>query len=227
MDDLRLELPLGWKPGFMTALARLYASGSDPLAAAGRGTLATLATVDRLAARVDHSVIERPGVYPSALLSQLELVARLIKAEVGLEAAVLTQGGWDTHLSQIKEIERPMLNLGWALQAFVDALGDRIDRVTLVVLSEFGRRIAPNGAGGTDHGRGSVALVLGGGIRGGKVYARWPGLAPDALDRDGNLRVTTDFRDVLAEIVDRRLGNPHVDRIFPGYAPNYLGFAAG
>jgi uncharacterized protein (DUF1501 family) len=225
LEDLRLELPVGWKPGFMTALARLYAPGPNPLASVGRGTLSTLAEVDRLSTRLEPPV-EWPDVVPSVLGSQLQLVARLIKAEVGLEAAVLAQGGWDTHLAQAKEIERPMRTLAGALRVFVDALGDHIDRVTVVVLSEFGRRVAPNGAGGTDHGRGSAALVLGGGIRGGKVYARWPGMAADALDHDGNLPVTTDFRDVLAEIVDRRLRNPHVDRIFPDYTPNYLGFAA-
>ena len=213
LEDLRLELPTDWKPGFMTALARLYASGSGPLAAAGRGTLATLAAVDRLSTHVDPPKAP-PGVEPSALWKQLELVSRLIKAEVGLEAAVLTQGGWDTHLSQVKEIHWPMHDLAWALRVFADNLGNTIDRVTVVVISEFGRRVAPNGAGGTDHGRGSVALVLGGGIRGGKVYSRWPGLA-EALDADGNLPVTTDFRDVLAEIVDRRLRNPHLDHVFP------------
>jgi uncharacterized protein (DUF1501 family) len=225
LEDLRLELPLNWKPGFMTALARLYAPGPNPLAAIGRGTLATLAEVDRLSTRLDPTVV-RPDITPSVLGRQFELVARLIKAEVGLEAAVLSQGGWDTHLSQAKEIERPMRTLAEGLQVFVDTLGDHIDRVTVVVLSEFGRRVAPNGAGGTDHGRGSAALILGGGIRGGKVYARWPGMAADALDHDGNLPVTTDFRDVLAEIVDRRLGNPKVDQVFPDYKPNYLGFTA-
>jgi uncharacterized protein (DUF1501 family) len=226
LEDLRLELPLDWKPGFMTALARLYASGPNPLAAIGRGTLATLATVDRLATRVDP-VKDPREVSPTVLGRQFQLVARLIKAEVGLEAAVLTQGGWDTHVGQTKGIERPMRTLAGGLQAFVDALGDHIDRVTVVVLSEFGRRVAPNGAGGTDHGRGTVALVLGGGIRGGKVYARWPGMAADALDHDGNLPVTTDYRDVLAEIVDRRLRNPYLDRVFPDYTPDYLGFTAG
>jgi uncharacterized protein (DUF1501 family) len=227
LEDLRLELPVGWKPGFMTALARMYASGSSPLAAAGRGTLAALSDVDRLVSRVDAGRTQSPNEFTAVLIDQLQLVARLIKADVGLEAAVLTQGGWDTHLSQVKEIKRPMLGLAWALRYFVDSLGERIDRVTVVVVSEFGRRVAPNGAGGTDHGRAGAAMILGGKIRGGKVYTRWPGIAADALDHDGNLPVTTDFRDVLAEIVDRRLGNPHVDRVFPGYSPNYLGFTSG
>jgi uncharacterized protein (DUF1501 family) len=225
LEDLRLQVPLDWPPGFMGALKRLYATGSDPLAAAGRGALATLAEVERLSTRLDDP--PQQTLYPpTPLMQQLHLVGRLIRSSVGLEAAVLSLGGWDTHLTEIKSIERPMYALASGLRTFVDALGDHIQRVTIVVLSEFGRRVAPNGAGGTDHGRASAALVLGGNIRGGKVYSRWPGMDTDALDRDGNLAVTTDFRDVLAEIIDRRLGNANLAHIFPGYTPNYLGFTA-
>jgi uncharacterized protein (DUF1501 family) len=135
-------------------------------------------------------------------------------------------GGWDTHLAQTKAIKLPMATLAGGLRTFVDELGEDIERVTVVVLSEFGRRVAPNGADGTDHGRASAALVVGGGIRGGKVYSRWPGMDSHSLDGDGNLAVTTDFRDVLAEVIDRRLGNSELGTIFPGYTPKYLGFTA-
>ncbi len=118
-----------------------------------------------------------------------------------------------------------MQSLAQGLQGFSQDLGDRMRRVVVVVMSEFGRRIAPNDAGGTDHGRASAMLLVGGGIRGGKVYGHWPGLATDDLDEQGNLRVTTDYRDVLAEIVDRRLKNTAIDRVFPGLRPKYLGFA--
>jgi uncharacterized protein (DUF1501 family) len=225
-EDLRLELPLAWKPGFMTALGRLYAGGPDPLTVMGRSALSTLAEVDRLSSRLDQTVVESP-YRPSPMMRQFNLVSQLIKAKVGLEAAVLSLGGWDTHLAQTKQIESPMVALAGGLRTFVDSLGDDIERVTIVVLSEFGRRVAPNGAGGTDHGRASAALVLGGGIRGGKVYTRWPGMGSDSLDRDGNLPVTTDFRDVLAEVIERRLGNTDLAPIFPGYTPNYLGFTTG
>ncbi|HTU24853.1 MAG TPA: DUF1501 domain-containing protein [Pirellulales bacterium] len=225
LEEMRIELPVDWKPGFMTALARLYGSGSNPLSAIGRGTLATLADLDRLSSEVGANAGPHWDTH-SPLGRQLQLVAKLVRAEVGLEAAVLTQLGWDSHVSQAAQIDGPMRALAEALRVFVDELGDRIDRVTVVVISEFGRRVAPNGAGGTDHGRASAALVLGGNIQGGKVYSRWPGLSADALDRDGNLPVTTDFRDVLAEIIERRLGNAGIDRVFPGYQPNYLGFTA-
>ncbi len=135
LEDMRLEIPLDWKPGFMTALARLYSKGSNPLAASGRGTLATLRDVDRLASRLDPVRPPSANLYSAVLIDQLRLVGRLIKAEVGLEAAVLSQGGWDSHLSQIKELEHPMRSLAWGLRWFVDDLGDHIDRVTVVVLS--------------------------------------------------------------------------------------------
>ena len=94
--------------------------------------------------------------------------------------------------------------------------------VVVVVIFEFGRHIILNGAGGTEHGRATAMLIAGGGIRGGKVYGRWPGLAPDELDEQGNLRVTTDYRDVLAEIVDRRLKSAAVATAFPDFDPEYL-----
>jgi uncharacterized protein (DUF1501 family) len=94
-------------------------------------------------------------------------------------------------------------------------------RVTVVVMSEFGRRLAENGSSGTDHGHGNVMFLLGGGVNGGQVFTRWPTLAPEALD-DGDLAITTDYRDVLAEMVTRRLHNNALDNVFPGYRPAQL-----
>jgi uncharacterized protein (DUF1501 family) len=163
---------------------------------------------------------------PDQFGSHLCQVAQLIKADMGLEAAVLGLADWDSHISQEKFLKGVMQSLAQGLQGFVQDLGEQMRRVVIVVMSEFGRRVAPNGAGGTDHGRASAMLVVGGGIRGGKVYGRWPGLAVDELDGQGNLRVTTDYRNVLAEIVDRRLKNPRLDRVFPGLKPSYLKFTA-
>ena len=94
--------------------------------------------------------------------------------------------------------------------------------VTVVTMSEFGRRAHENGSGGTDHGHGNVMFLMGGGVNGGQVHTRWPGLAPAALD-DGDLAITTDYRDVLAEVVTRRLLNPALDQVFPGYTPGAVG----
>jgi uncharacterized protein (DUF1501 family) len=225
LADFRVEVPAGWDPGFSRVLRQMYAPGNDLASIAGRGTLATIAVLQRLA----NSTYQPAN---SAIYSQdtfgdhLSQVAQLIKADVGLEAAVLGFADWDSHVSQVDFLAGVMQSLAQGLQGFAQDLGEHMRRVVVVVMSEFGRRVAPNDAGGTDHGRASAMLVIGGGIRGGKVYGRWPGLAADELDEQGNLRVTTDYRDVLAEIVDRRLKNPRLDRVFPGLKPNYLNFTA-
>jgi uncharacterized protein (DUF1501 family) len=112
-----------------------------------------------------------------------------------------------------------------ALAAFYKDLGERMSSVTVVTMSEFGRTFAENGSNGTDHGYGNAMFVLGGGIRGKKVYAQWPGLAREQLDRFGDLKVTTDYRDVLAEIVSVRMLNSRLSSVFPGFSPSFLGLA--
>jgi uncharacterized protein (DUF1501 family) len=153
----------------------------------------------------------------------------MIKADLGMEVACLDAGGWDTHAAQggpEGQMAGLLGDLAASLQAFATDLADRIGRITVVVMSEFGRRAHENASGGTDHGDGNCMLLLGGGIVGGRVHGRWPGLAPDALSGPGDLAATTDFRTVLAEIVERRLGNPAIGEIFPGFAPPaYLGVA--
>lgn len=143
-----------------------------------------------------------------------------------MEAAVVGFGGFDTHSAQggaDGQLAVLLARLARALAAFAADLHDRLNRITVVVLSEFGRRVAENGSGGTDHGSGGVALVLGGGLQGG-VHGIWPGLSDDVLD-DGDLMVATDTRSVLAEVVRGRLGNTATDRIFPGFTPVPLGLA--
>ena len=223
--DFRLELPAGWNPGFIESLRKLYARGTDLVSSAGRGTLETLATFERLAKSLPRS--QPIGDYPTDGFGRhLRQVAQLVKAEVGLEAAVLGIDGWDTHISQAKELVNPMRSLAENLQGFVADLEDHIRRVVVVVISEFGRRIVPNDGGGTDHGRATAMLVLGGGIRGGKVYGTWPGLASQELDEQGNLRVTTDYRHVLAEILERRLKCTALRQVFPDFQPDYLQLTA-
>jgi uncharacterized protein (DUF1501 family) len=149
----------------------------------------------------------------------LQQVAQLVKAQVGLEVACLDLGGWDTHEQQgtLDGVFNALLGaLARGLQAFYTDLADHMAGVTVVVMSEFGRRIAENASRGTDHGHGNVMFLLGGGVNGGQVFSRWPGLAPEALN-DGDLAITTDYRDVLAEVVARRLRNPALGEVFPGY----------
>ncbi len=171
------------------------------------------------------------GTYPEGRLgAQLADVARLVKADLGLRVATVDVGGWDMHSGLgTAEPGRWMYDqvaeLSAALAAFAADLGPALDRVCLVTLSEFGRRVQQNGSGGVDHGYGNAVLVMGGGVRGGKVHGRWPGLAEGQLEA-GDLAVTTDYRDVLAELLSVRCGVPSAaSTVFPGLRAAPLGLA--
>lgn len=191
-----------------TALSALYAGAPATLAAPARATLGALATMNPL--RAAGYTPANGAAYPQGAVGDaLRDLARLIKARVGLRAVTVDVGNWDMHSDLGRSdggwMFRQLTELGQALAAFHRDLGAQMQDVTLVTLSEFGRRVAQNGSGGLDHGHGNVSLVLGGGVRGGKVYGRWPGLAPAALD-NGDLAGTTDYRTVLAEALERRAG---------------------
>lgn len=208
------------------ALAALYA-GDGRLDAKGRETLNLLDTLDAL--DPTHYTPAHGAQYPRSDFGLgLRQVAMLIKAQVGLEVACLDIGGWDTHINQGGS-EGALANLLHDLAAGLAALHadlrDEADNLLVVTLSEFGRRAQENGGGGTDHGHGSLMLLLGGGVEGGRVHGTWPGLEREHLVGPGDLAVTTDYRDVLGELVRRRLGNPHVGDVFPGYAPTFRGIA--
>ncbi len=172
--------------------------------------------------------------YPNGRLGQsLQQIARLIKADVGLEVAFTDVGGWDTHVNEVaqKPSQGQLANLlndfGQSIAAFYQDLGDRMADVTLVTMSEFGRTARENGNRGTDHGHANAMFVLGGDIAGGKIYGEWPGLGDGQLYEDRDLNLTTDFRDVLGELVTRHLGNREIANVFPGYQdPKYRGLIA-
>ncbi len=155
----------------------------------------------------------------------LKQIAQLIKADVGLELASVDLGGWDTHEGQGTldgEFNTLLSELSQGLYAFYTDLSDYMQNISVVTMSEFGRRVEENGSNGTDHGHGNVMFVMGGGVKGGQVFCDWPGLGQDALD-DGDLAITTDYRDVLAEIVQGRLLNPAIADIFPKHNVKPLG----
>ena len=161
--------------------------------------------------------------YPGGRLGQsLMQIARLIKAGVGLEVAFTDAGGWDTHVNEVGstpgsgQLANLLGNFAQALAAFYQDLGDRLEDVAVVTMSEFGRTARENGNRGTDHGHANVMFAFGGAIRGGKVYGEWPGLAPEQLYENRDLALTTDFRDVLGELVYKHLGNNALDAVFPG-----------
>ena len=184
-------------------------------------TIDTLQQLDASNYRPHTDVEYPPGEYGMAL----QQVAQLIKADVGLEVACIDIGGWDTHEQQgtREGMLRALLDsLARGLSAFYADLGDHMQNITLLAMSEFGRRVQENSSQGTDHGHGNIMFLMGGGIVGGQVFSRWPTLAPEALD-DGDLAITTDYRDVLAEVLQGRLLNPAVSEIFPNYTPTKLG----
>ena len=159
--------------------------------------------------------------YPTGRFGRsLQQIAQLIKSGVGVEIAFADIGGWDTHQAQggvQGQLARRFDELGRGLRALYDDLGDRMADVVVVTMSEFGRTVAENGSGGTDHGHANCVMVMGAGVRGGRVLGDWPGLDPEQLYQRRDLAVTTDFRDVFAEIVARHLGAGKLDEIFPGH----------
>ena len=157
-------------------------------------------------------------------------IAQLVKADVGLEVAFADMQGWDTHVGQGAERGQLALRLrefGGVLAAFARDLGDKMADVVVITMSEFGRTVAENGNRGTDHGHATAMLVLGGGVRGGRAYGRWPGLAPDRRFEGRDLAVTTDFRSLFTEVATRHLAVA-ASPLFPGFtaAPAALGLFA-
>jgi uncharacterized protein (DUF1501 family) len=159
--------------------------------------------------------------YPSTPFGQaLKQIAQLTKADVGLEVAFADIGGWDTHVNQgaaAGQLGNRLDDFARSIAALATDLGDALDDTVILTMSEFGRAVGENGNRGTDHGHGNAMLVVGGGVRGGRVYGKWPGLAVEQRYDRRDLAVTTDFRDVFGEIVTRHLGVADARGIFPGY----------
>jgi uncharacterized protein (DUF1501 family) len=174
---------------------------------------------------------ENGAAYPrSAYGEALRQIAQLVKADVGLEVAFAESGQWDHHVNEggaTGQIANRLDDFSRGLSALATDLGTRMEDVIILTMSEFGRAVAENGNRGTDHGHGNAMFAIGGAVRGGKVYGKWPGLAPEQRFEGRDLAVTTDFRDVFGEIVVRHLGVKDAAAIFPGYAikpGNFPGF---
>jgi len=165
---------------------------------------------------------ERGAEYPRSQFGQrLKEIAQLIKADVGMEIAFADVGGWDTHVNQGAangQLAGRLRDFADSIAALVTDLGDRMDDVVILTMSEFGRTARDNGNGGTDHGHAGAMFVIGGGVKGHKVHGRWPGLEPEQLYEGRDLALTTDFRAVFAEVVTKHLGASRLDAVFPGYA---------
>ena len=202
--------------GMLRALSSLYAMEHNALGEAARHTVDALHRLERLAS-APRSITATD--YPRDDFGEaLRQTAQLVRAGVGLEAATIDLGGWDSHFTQTQLIEPAMDRLARGLAAFRRDLGSDMARTTVVVMTEFGRRVAENSALGTDHGRASVMFAVGGGVQGGRVLGGWPGLGPDALEGPGDLPVRTNYRNVLASILSSMADPTVVARAFPGFA---------
>jgi len=190
----------------------------------GQDTLSIMDTLQTLDPLTYKSA--RDAKYPETEFGlALKQTAMLIKAEVGLEVSAIDVGGWDTHFAQGSasgQMPNLMKDLAEGLAAFHADMFDHMNHLTTVTMSEFGRRASENGSLGTDHGHGSMMMVLGGNVDGGKVHGQWPGLGEGQLIGPGDLAVTTDYRDVLSEVLPKRLNNPATNEIFPEYQPKIL-----
>jgi uncharacterized protein (DUF1501 family) len=208
IDELRLgesERPLA------APLARLY-DDDALLGRSAREALRALDTVERLR---EKPIPPAAGAHygDDDFSTGLRLVAQLVKSDLGVRAACVDLPGWDSHALQAQTVEPLMRSLATGLTAFSSDLGQELARTSVVVMTEFGRRVGENSALGTDHGRGSVMLVLGGGTKGG-VRGPWPGLEPARLEGPGDVPVATDYRDVLASVLTRHGARP--EAVFPG-----------
>jgi uncharacterized protein (DUF1501 family) len=214
IDDLStFELSSQLSP----VLERLYARSADPrLKAQGSGVFEAIRRIESI--RQQRYTPSNNAGYQGAFGTRLRQLAALIKSNVGVEVAFIDLDGWDHHANENEQMWRMLREFGSGLSAFARDLGDRMSDVVIVTMSEFGRTAAENGNQGTDHGHGGVMMVLGGGVRGGTVYGRWPGLEPEELFEERDLAVTTDYRDVLSEIVRGHLGQQPAE-VFPDFVP--------
>lgn len=206
--------------GMEGAFQALYASTSDPmLSSTARETFSAAKTLKQIG---NQGYLPDNGArYPAGPFGRhMQEVAQLIKADLGLEIAFVDVGGWDHHVNEgnvTGQLAGRLKEFGDALAAFHQDMGGRMANVVVLTMSEFGRTARENGNRGTDHGHANVMFVMGGPVKGGKVYGPWPGLKPHQLNQDRDLALTTDFRDVFAEVVTQHLGTQSASSIFPGF----------
>ena len=221
--DLRSTGSTSNRDKTIAALQALYTGFDHPAAAFASTTLAALNSAHKIATTPYKPVGPYPG---GGFANRLRDVARLVKSKVGLRVATIDLGGWDMHtnLGNVNggDMRNNLDGFAKALAAFATDLGPSLSDVTLVTMTEFGRRVQENGNAGLDHGRGGLMMLLGGGLVGGQVHGKWPGLAPGALD-NGDLAGPNDYRDVLGEVLQRGFGVGDLSKIFPDHPYTRIG----
>jgi uncharacterized protein (DUF1501 family) len=208
-------------PRLFSALKDIYAKEKNALGVAGGDAITAMSKLNEL--RTQEYRPENDAHYPAcAFGAALRRAAQLVKARMGLEAVTLDLDGWDAHFAESALMNPLMRQLAEGLSAFHGDLGSGMDNVTVVVMTEFGRRVYQNVSFGTDHGRGGVMFVLGSDIRGGQVVHQWKGLDPNHLEDPGDLPVAYNYRDVLAPILTRHGGFETMDGFFPAFPVSAL-----
>ncbi len=211
------------------ALQTIWGGAQGPLAeGAAEAVSISKGPGKTLATMADNKAVTYPTVWNAAPFAEpLKSAAKLIRADLGTDVIAIDAGNWDLHTNYGTlawgNMQSNIDGFAQALAAFLDDLGPLRSRVTVVTISEFGRRVSENGSQGFDHGWGNMMLLAGAGVKGGKYYGSWPGLGPSAL-AEGDLKVTTDYRSVLGEIVNRRFPDRSVSQLFPGLTYSPLGF---
>ena len=202
-------------------LEALYRTGSSDVVHASGAEMFEAVKMLR-AANPQRYQPERGAEYPRSQFGQrLREIAQLVKANVGLEIAFADVGGWDTHVNQggaTGQLANRLGDFAQSIAALVTDLGDRMENVVILTMSEFGRMARENGTGGTDHGHAGAMFVIGGSVKGRKVHGTWPGLEREQLFEGRDLALTTDFRAVFGEVVAKHLGAANLDAVFPGYS---------
>ncbi|MCI0432053.1 MAG: DUF1501 domain-containing protein [Gemmatimonadetes bacterium] len=222
-DIDRFGIQGGRDASLEASFERAYRTGGGDLVSAAAGEAFEAIDILRRADLARYPP-DRGVQYPQGDFGRsLRQIAQLIKAGVGVEIAFADIGGWDTHQAQggaQGQLANRLGELGRGLRALYDDLGDRMEDVIVLTMSEFGRTVAENGSGGTDHGHANCMLVMGDVVNGGRILGDWPGLEREQLYEGRDLALTTDFRDVFAEVVARHLGAERLDAVFPGHAPD-------
>jgi uncharacterized protein (DUF1501 family) len=205
-------------PAFIQQLAGLYGTTSGLLGTAGAQAVAALKKIESLAN--DRTEPANGARYGNDAFGQgMKQIAQLLKARLGLQAVAISLGGWDSHLTQSSVINRPILQLGNGLAAFAQDLGKKLlANTTVIVMTEFGRRVAENSAGGTDHGLGGAMFLLGGSHQGGRMHGTWQGLASDQLSGPGDLPVMNNYRNVLAPLLSNISPDAPMNQVFPNFS---------
>ena len=229
LEEIQIKTPTGDPRAVSSALSAMYGAEAELLSRSGGEALDLLKRVERL--RGQEYKPEGGAEYSNDSFSAgLREIARLVKANIGLEVACLDLGGWDTHFfqgttggAQVESIDY----LARGLAAFDADLKGCRDRVTTIILTEFGRRAYENSSLGTDHGRGFAFIAIGQQINGGRIHGAWPGLVEADIPGPGGLKINYDYRSVLCEVLVGIMGNRDINKVFPGFQPQPVGLVKG